>query len=289
MTTPHTDPESHTRNDAGQAFTITASDGAPLRATRFGNPNAVLTVVYLHAPLSRGTYFSSLISELDQSYGGPHIAQLTYDQRSPGTTATTRTSRAEMAQLVDDVTAVLAHINGRVVLVVHSLAAILLQEWLYHGRHDEPLVHAIVAIAPVTELPDHTRALTANPTAAADQATNQLIVDLVTALGVNDHIQGEAVLELARQTLLPYRRCGADVAVVEDLLRATPTWVVVGRADRIAGFSRVEEFAATVWAELIDIEDAAHDLVHTHPSAATEVVLDALFVVDDPSLYGDDT
>ncbi|MGC4989875.1 alpha/beta hydrolase [Nocardia salmonicida] len=284
MTRPRTDSASHTRNHAGQAFTITAKDGALLRATLFGKPTAAATIVYLHAPLSDETCFGPLINQLDESFAG-NIAQLTFRQRGHGSTTALRTGRAGMSQLVDDLNAVLGHATGQVVLVVHSLAAVLLQGWLHHGRHDAPRVHAIVAIAPVTELPDHAGALTAHPSTAARQAGDQLIGELATALGADD-IRGEAAFESARQTLRTYRRCGTDLAVVEDLLRATPTWIVAGRRDEVAAYTRVEELATTVWAELIVVPDAAHDLIHTHHLVAALAVVEAFDAVIDLIEYG---
>ena len=180
----------------------------------------------------------------------------------------------------------LGHATGQVVLVVHSLAAVLLQEWLHHGRYDEPRVHAIVAIAPVTELPDHAGALTAHPSTASRQAGDRLIGELATALGADDRIRSEAAFESARQTLRTYRRCGADLAVVEDLLRATPTWIVAGRRDEVAAYTRVEELATTVWAELIVVPDAAHDLIRTHHLVAALAVVEAFDAVIDLIEYG---
>ena len=171
------------------------------------------------------------------------------------------------------------------VLVVHSLAAIVAQEWLYHHRRDQTSVAAIVAIGPVTELPDHDGALTAHPTGAARRAGARLIHELSTALGEH-RLHTEAEFESARHTLRAYRRCGADLAVVEDLLRATPTWIVAGRADPVAGYERVKELAETVWAEMSSLRDGGHDLARTFPWLPAAAVSSAIRVARDADRFG---
>ncbi|MEV0768509.1 alpha/beta hydrolase [Nocardia salmonicida] len=268
-----------------ETFTISANDGARLAAIRFGSRTAVATVVYVHAPLSDRSYFAPVMTEIDRSFGG-NIAQLSYHQRGDSISAPPRPGRARMAQLIDDLDAVLARADGRIVMVVHSLAAVQLQEWLYRHRRDEPVVHAIVAIGPVTELPDPAGSFTARPQPAAREAGNRWIAEYAAALHHDNRIRSEADFESARQRLRAYRRCGADLAVIEDLLRAMPTWILAGRSDPVADYRRVEEFATTVWAELVTVDGAGHDLVHAHPRAVARAVVEALEAVYDLTVYG---
>ncbi|MEV0688362.1 alpha/beta hydrolase [Nocardia sp. NPDC050378] len=193
-----------------------------------------------------------------------------------------------MSQLVNDLDSVLAHTTGPVVLVVHSLAAVVVQEWLYRHRRDEHLVDAIVAVAPIPELPDHIGAFDEDRSTLARQAGRRWIHDLANALGSSDRVRGDVGVESARRTLRCYRRCGADLAVVEDLLRATPTWIVTGTGDQLANPTRVDELASTVWAELHMVTDAGHGLVGTHPQAVARVVTDALDAVFEYTIYGGD-
>ncbi|MGS2811585.1 alpha/beta fold hydrolase [Nocardia sp. MW-W600-9] len=163
MQAPQFSHESPSSAPDPRTVTITAADGTALTATRFGKPDAVLTVVYLPAPLASAAHFSPMIALIARHFSAD-IAQLVYDQRGHGNDLPLRPGRAGMAQLVEDLNTVISHIDGRVVLVVHSLAAIVLQEWLYRHRRDETRIVAIVAIAPVTELPDHAGTLTARST-----------------------------------------------------------------------------------------------------------------------------
>ncbi|MFD3427503.1 alpha/beta fold hydrolase [Nocardia fluminea] len=277
--------ETHDSAIHSRAVTITAADGTALTATRFGEADVTLTVVYLPGPLASAAHFSPMITVVDRHFSAD-TAQLVYDQRGHGNDLPLASGRAGMAQLVEDLNTVISHAGGRVVLVVHSLAAIVAQEWLYHHRRDQTRrVAAIVAIGPVTELPDHDGALTAHPTGVARQAGARLIHDLSTALGERG-LHTEAEIESARRTLRAYRRCGADLAVVEDLLRATPTWIVAGRADPVADYERVKELAETVWAEMSSLRAGGHDLARTFPWLPAAAVSSALRAAHDADRFG---
>ena len=267
-----------------RTVTISAADGTALTATRFGKLDATLTVVYLPGPLASAAHFSPVITLVDRHFRAD-IAQLVYVQRGHGNDLPLASGRAGMAQLVEDLNTVIAHAGGRVVLVVHSLAAIVAQEWLYHHRRAQTRVAAIVAIGPVTELPDHDGVVTAHPTGVARQAGARLIHDLSTALGERG-LHTEAEIESVRRTLRAYRRCGADLAVVEDLLRATPTWIVAGRADPVARYERVKELAETVWAELSSLGNGGHDLARTFPWLPAAAVSSALRAARDADRFG---
>lgn len=279
-------PSYETRDSASEpsTATITAVDGAALTATRFGKPDAASTVVYLPGPLASAAHFSPMITLIDRHFRAD-IAQLVYVQRGHGNEMPLAPGRAGMAQLVEDLNTVISHAGGRVVLVVQSLAAIVAQEWLYHHRRVQTRVAAIVAIGPVTELPDHDGALTAHPTAVARQASTRLIHDLSTAMG-EQRLRTEAEIESARHTLRAYRRCGADLTVVEDLLRATPTWIVAGRADPVVGYERVKELAESVWAELTSVREGGHDLARTSPWLPAAAVSSAIRVARDADRFG---
>ncbi|MFD3510095.1 alpha/beta fold hydrolase [Nocardia sp. NPDC058666] len=245
---------------------------------------APATVVYVPGPLSDSSHFSPLIAQLDEHFAGG-IAQLIYDQRGHRSDLG-GVSNVGMAQLVDDLQVVLDRASGSVVLVVHSLAAILAQEWLYRHRYEQPRVGAIVAVGPVAELPDTAGVLTTRPMESAYDAGAQLIRQLTTALGSRDRINDQRATDCARQVLRAYRRCGADLAVVEDMLRAIPTWIVAGARDPVVGCERIEELAATIWAELIIVDDADHGLLFTHPVAVADAVVAALEAVHDRGVFG---
>ncbi|MEU4413333.1 alpha/beta fold hydrolase [Nocardia salmonicida] len=284
MQAPQFSHESPSSATDPRTVTITAADGTALTATRFGKPDAVLTVVYLPGPLASAAHFSPMIALIARHFSAD-IAQLVYDQRGHGNDLPLRPGRAGMAQLVEDLNTVISHIDGRVVLVVHSLAAIVLQEWLYRHRRDETRIVAIVAIAPVTELPDHAGTLTARSTGAARRDGTRLIHELSTALGEH-RLRTEAEIESARRILRAYRRCRADLSAVEDLLRATPTWIVAGRADPVAVYERVKVQAETVWAEMSSVRDGRHDLARAFPWLPAAAVSSAIQVARDADRFG---
>ncbi|MEV0336912.1 alpha/beta hydrolase [Nocardia sp. NPDC050717] len=284
MQAPQYRHETRSTTTDSRSVTITAADGTVLTGTRCGNPDAALTVVYLPGPLADASHFAPMITLIDRHFRA-EVAQLVYEQRGHGNDLPLHPGPAGMAQLVEDLDTVISHADGRVVLVVHSLAAIVAQEWLYHHRRDPARVDAIVAITPVTELPDHDKALTEHPTGAARRAGRRLIHQLSTALGEH-RLHTDPELEAARHTLRAYRRCDADLAVVEDLLRATPTWIVAGHADPVARYGRVTELAETVWAELSSLRDGGHDLARTFPWLPAAAVSSAIRVARDADRFG---
>ncbi len=253
--------------------------------TRFGTHNAPATVVYLPGPLADSAYFMPLILDLQNDVGSA-IAHLTYDRPRSLSPAGTPTGPAALVQRVDDLDVVIGRACGQVVLVVHSVSMIVLQEWMFRHRHNRQRVAAIVAVCPVPELADRVGALTANPTEAAHRAGVGLVRAMIGTDWPDHRLRSDAMIESAREKLRAYRRCGADLAVVEDLLRATPTWILAGRQDAVVRWERAEELASTVWAELVVVDDAGHDLAHTHPRAAVDATVAALKAVHDLSVYG---
>ncbi|MFI5501029.1 alpha/beta fold hydrolase [Nocardia asteroides] len=267
-----------------ESLSVPAENGKLLMVTRFGAHNAPATVVYLPGPLADSAYFMPLILDLQNDLG-PAIAHLVYDRHRALPPGRTPSGRAAMAHRVDDLDAVIGRACGQVVLVVHSVSMIAVQEWLFRHRHDRQQLAAIVAVCPVPELADRAGALTANPTEAARRAGIGLVRAMIGTDWPDRHFRGEAI-EAARQELRAYRRCSADLAVVEDLLRATPTWILAGRQDTVVHWERAEELASTVWAELVVVDDAGHDLAHTHPRAAVDATVAALKAIHDLSVYG---
>lgn len=251
--------ETRTGTAGSEVLAIAASDGVALTVTRFGNAAAPATLVYLPTPVAEKDGFAPVITEIDR-YFQSGIAQLAYDHRNPGAL---RSGRAGMSQLIADLDTVLAEARGRVVLVAHSFAAIVLQEWLHQHRRDPRRIDAIVAVSPVCELPDQMH-----------QCAND-----ATGRGWDAHRRTGEPARVHHFGV--YANPQADLAVVEDELRAMPTWIVTGRTDQTAPFARVDELAATVWAELVVVDDADHDLIRTHPGVVTAAITDALSVVHD--------
>lgn len=273
-----------TRTRDRYRFTVTADDDTPMVVTRYGRRDAAATVVYVHGPLSDATSLAPLIGELHQHFGG-EIAQLVYDQRGHRHGVPFHPDRPGMAQLVADLDTVLTHAGGRVILVAESLAAILLQEWLFRHRRGVLRLDAVVVICPVPELPSDERSVRGGQADLARQPANVLERELAIAFGILDCESETPILESIGALLRALRGGVADVAVVEDILRATPTWIVAGKQDWLVGYKRVAELADTVWAEWVLVEDAGHDLIHTHTRIAADAVVAALEAAHEQTLF----
>lgn len=284
MIESNTSAESFTRSRDRQRFTVTADDDTPMVVTRYGSRDAAATVVYLHGPLSDATSLAPLIGELHQHFGG-EIAQLVYDQRGHRHGVPFHPDCRGMAQLVADLDVVLTQASGRVVLVAESMAAIWLQEWLFHHRRGVLPVDGVVAICPVPELPSDERPVRGGLTDWARRVVCKLEGELLVAFGVLDCDNELPIVESTGVLMGALRRCEADSAVVEDLLRATPTWIVAGKRDWLVGVKRVTELADTVWAECVLVDDAGHDLINTHTRIAADAVVAALEAAHDQTLF----
>ncbi|MFI8974157.1 alpha/beta hydrolase [Nocardia asteroides] len=275
MTEPTTGTESAGHKRDRHTLALVADDDSPLMITRYGKPGAAATVVYLHGPFGDATSLAPLIGEIHQHFGG-EIAQLVYDQRGHRNGVAFGADRPGMAQLVADLDVVMSHASGRVVLVVESLAAILLQEWLFRHRRGVLRLDAVVAICPVPELPSAEGSVREERTDPACRIPIRLDVELLVAFGILDSDNGLPIFDSVDALIGALGRFEADVAVVEDMLRATPTWIVAGKKDWVADYRRVAELADTVWAESILVDDASHDLIHTHTRIAADAVVAAL-------------
>lgn len=284
MTESRTNTESFTRTRDRHRFTVTADDDTPLVLTRYGRRDAAATVIYLHGPLADATSMAPLISELHQHFGG-EIAQLVYDQRGHRHGVPFHPDRPGMAQLVADLDTVIAHASGRVILVAESLAAILLQEWLFSHRRGVLRLDAVVAICPVPALVGNHPSTRAGVAVSARQPGNSFERELALAFGILHCENDLPILESVGALVGALQAGVCDVAVVEDMLRATPTWVVAGKQDRLISPKLVAELADTVWAEWILVDDAGHDLIATHTRIAADAVVTALEAAHDQTLF----
>ncbi|WP_157225115.1 alpha/beta hydrolase [Nocardia thailandica] len=266
-------------HDAEQV--LTGNGGHRLRLTCLGPSQAPAIVVYLHGPLSGPARFAAVAQQVQAQSEG-RVSQLAYLQRGHHPEAT---EGAAMTSILDDLDLVLGHATGEVVLVVQSLAAIVLQEWLYRHRGDHTLAAAaIVALSPVTALPDPTGSLDPDPIHAVRQAGEVFIAQLSSEFGTDEAWLRDR-FEPARRLLRSYRRQPADLAVVEDMLRATPTWVLSGRWDPIAGLGEVSEFSERIWAEHDTMPTAGHDLANHHRSEVADTITQAIQIVHESARY----
>ncbi|MFJ2834219.1 alpha/beta fold hydrolase [Nocardia sp. NPDC087230] len=284
MTESRTNATPFTRARDRNRFTVTTDDDTPLVLTRYGRRDAAATVIYLHGPLADATSWTPLISEIHQHFGG-EIAQLVYDQRGHRHGVPFHPDRPGVEQLVADLDTVIAHASGRVILVAESFAAILLQEWLFRHRRGVLRLDAVVAICPVPALPGDRRSVRSGLADLVRQPGSSLERDLGIAFGILDCDNDLPILESVGALMDALRAGVSDVAVVEDMLRATPTWIVAGKQDRLVGHQLVAELADTVWAEWVLVDDAGHDLIATHTRIAADAVVAALEAAHEQTLF----
>ncbi|MFD4434072.1 hypothetical protein ACFWPJ_32590, partial [Nocardia sp. NPDC058497] len=133
--------------------------------------------------------------------------------------------------------------------------------------------------------PDPSNTLDPSPPPSLRRIGELAVTDLSRELGTRELWSGPERVEAARRLLRAYRRHTADLAIVEDLLRATPTWVLVGEHDAFAAPGVVNEFTERVWAEQETIPGARHDLACAHPVAVADVVVDAVQVARESARY----
>ncbi|MFD3706167.1 alpha/beta fold hydrolase [Nocardia sp. NPDC058658] len=262
---------------ANTRLSLPTGDGHHVEAT-FGGPlDAPATIVYLHGPLGGSADYAAVGLELDSRLDAT-IAHLVYDQR--GHQPTHAGDAPTMEQLLDDLDLVLAHASGEIILVVSSLAVIVVQEWVFRHRHHQLPVAGIVTVAPTTDLPRRRD----NGAVGSRQYTLATVTSALVTSGSGGCASTGGV-DAAMRLLSSYRGGNADLAVVEEILRQTPTWVLSGRDDPVAVPARVLDFADRVWAEVAIIDTAAHNLARAHPCAVADTILAALRVAHDTARY----
>jgi pimeloyl-ACP methyl ester carboxylesterase len=135
-------------------------DGVRLHVEARGPANADVTVVLLHGwCLDRRTWHHQSAA-LPSALGSARVRVIAYDQRGHGRSGSTRLHAATLAQLGDDLAAVLdeAAPRGPVVLAGHSLGGMAVMEFAHrHPQTFAARVAGLTFVATTAEGHTHTR------------------------------------------------------------------------------------------------------------------------------------
>ncbi|MFI6041961.1 alpha/beta fold hydrolase [Nocardia sp. NPDC051321] len=280
----------------GRAFTITARDGLRLSAVRVGAASAPASVVYVHGMLTDAGYWLPLVEHLHRHLDGG-IAQIRYDQRGHGKSErVTPHTRSSLRTLADDLDSVLDHVHGAIVLVAHSVASLLIQEWASHNLHRVRDLAGIVLINGCSEFPyapatSHEVLPAPHQRLGRHTMCEQLGRYLYTAPDRSRWSRARTrplgLAEVVRRLHEPVETTIADLAAYPrgvlsaeavTVLRGIPTWVQTGQLDPVVAPRWSRQLAEQIWAEYDVIPGAGHSLPFVNPDRAIEPILAALEV-----------
>ncbi|MFI9508582.1 alpha/beta fold hydrolase [Nocardia sp. NPDC052566] len=267
-------------------LSVTATDETLLSVTRLGSPKAPATLAYLHGPGADASYWTPLTSYLDRHLDGG-IVQITYDQRGHGHSGGSNVDTPlEVAQLADDLDAVLTRATGHVVLVTHSLASMIVHAYAERYPQRARTLAAVVMFAAAAHLPEspaldqiwpHRRAArfgrrrdTRDPLLAAlYEAPRQrrfaaplLPERQVSALTRSQHLGAYSRYSLTRNA--------------STILRSVPTLVISGELDTVITPGHSRFLAELIWADTETLTGAGHSLPYNDPARASGPVLRGL-------------
>ncbi|GGJ76218.1 alpha/beta hydrolase [Pilimelia anulata] len=144
-----------TQPEPSGQLSVRLTDGVRLHVEAHGPRRAPLTVVLLHGwTLDRRIWYRQ-IRRLTAAPGGPGV--VVYDARGHGRSSATNRVGATLPQLGADLAAVLAHIDGPVVLVGHSLGGMTIMEYAAAAPADfAARVRGLVMVSTTAEGHAHT-------------------------------------------------------------------------------------------------------------------------------------
>jgi pimeloyl-ACP methyl ester carboxylesterase len=134
-------------------------DGVRLNVVSAGPADADVTVVLLHGWCLDRRIWHRQTTALAAGRGGPRVRLVTFDARGHGRSGTTRLGSATLAQLGDDLAAVLdqAAPHGPVVLGGHSLGGMTVMEYAHrHPAHFAARVGGLAFVGSTAEGHTHT-------------------------------------------------------------------------------------------------------------------------------------
>ncbi|GGK28523.1 alpha/beta hydrolase [Pilimelia terevasa] len=134
---------------------VRLADGVRLHVESYGPRRAPITVVFLHGWTLDRRIWHRQITALTRQAGGPRV--VAYDARGHGRSSATHRLAATLPQLGDDLAAVLAHVEGPVVLVGHSLGGMTIMEYAAaHAAAFAARVRGVVMVSTTAEGHTHT-------------------------------------------------------------------------------------------------------------------------------------
>jgi pimeloyl-ACP methyl ester carboxylesterase len=285
----------------GQATTVIASDGVPLHVVESGDPDAKLTLVFVHG------FCVTADSWVFQQRGLADLGRMVfYDQRAHGRSGASDVAHCTVDQLGDDLSRVLSERvpTGPIVLVGHSMGGMTVLALA--AAHPELFSDRVVAVALLSTSAGDLARVTFGLPAAVSGVAKRVLPGL--AVGVR---RTSPLLERARRrgsdlSWLMTRRIGfgatdvppsvvsfletmiADTPVpvimaflptlldhdklaAASVLRTVPTLVLTGDADLMTPLEHSRTLAAELpEAELVVEQGAGHTVVLERPDAVNE-------------------
>lgn len=287
-----------------RVLTIPSFDTLRLAATGVGPSTAAATIIYVHGLLCDRSYWTPVIEQV-HARAGAQITQIAYDQRGHGDSGRPdRRAITTLAQLADDLDAVLACATGEIVVVTHSAGSLVAAAHAQRHPVRAASLSGLVLFGGAAEFPEfpglprwyttvpeyarrlrHTSfdALAAAAMSLAQRRFRRLSRRLGSraALICGEHATDPRVLA---DTLSAYRRFTVDDATAE-LVRGIPSLVIAGELDRIVPPAQSIRLADKIEADYELVTGAGHALPHTDPDRAAQAIvhaLDAAFLHDRP-------
>lgn len=238
-----------------ERLTIVAmNDGLQLTVRGLGRHEAPATIVYLHGAFTDSCCWNAVRWRLHEQLDGG-IWQLAYDQRGFGSSG--RSSRGHsitLAQLADDLDAVLTRATGAVVLVTHSVGSLVALAYAHKHPHRAAALSGIVMLNGAMGLPC-----------------------LPTGVVAPAHIPRCSAMVPQLQTPPWARAHGLHVDPnMLGPLRTVPSFVLAGANDPILAPRRSAQLAEAIWGDYEIIPGAGHFLPQTEPGAVVGAILRAL-------------
>lgn len=235
-------------------MTVATNDGLQLTVRGLGRREAPATIVYLHGIFTDSCCWNTVRWQLHEKLDGG-IGQITYDQRGQGRSG--RSGRGQsitVAQLADDLDAILTQATGAVVLVTHSVGSLVTLAYAHHHPHRTAALSGIVML-------NGTAGLSGLPTRFVAAAQ----IPRCSAM----------VLELQTPPWAGAHGLGVDPNML-GALRTVPSFVLAGANDPIVAPSRSAQLAEQIWGDYEIIPGAGHFLPQTEPDAVVNAILRAL-------------
>ncbi|MFE2997389.1 alpha/beta fold hydrolase [Nocardia sp. NPDC059246] len=279
------------------ALTIRTNDDIRLAATRLGAPHAAVTVVYVHGLLCDSGYWAPVTEHLHNELDG-ELLQITYDQRGHGESGRPhRRTTTTLADLVDDLDAVLAKTAGETILVSHSAGSLVVAAYAQRYPQRAAALSGLVFFGATGEfpefpsLPGRYRQMPQRLARFRQTRLDRLAATAITLaetrfralsrrLGSKSHLVCGARRGDPRVLVDMLNAYNAFTVVGEEIaaLRSVPAFVIAGGRDRVVPASQSVRFADKIWADYELIPDAGHALPHIQPTRAAETILHAIGV-----------
>lgn len=278
--------------------TLSAADGLPLHLEEYGPPadagDVAGTLVLLHGYEMSTRCWHRQLHAVPAHLDGAQLRMLAYDHRGHGRSAPTTRDRATIAQLADDLAAVLADAapDGPLVLVGHSMGGMTLMALA--ERHPDLVSRRVAGVVLMSTSPGvlgeltfglpkvlgpvvrravpayyrYRRAAIKRGRQSIPTSVNRQLVRRL-AFGRNPRPQDVRLVSDLSAATLPDTAADFHVTITEhdrlvalDVFKAVPTLVLSGTRDLLCPHSHSRRMASALPdAELVTYQDAGHMLM----------------------------